>query len=403
MFLFRKNIILVPSDFDGYSLAKGLLSFDCYSDKTKCNLHCYNLNFEKPLFLGISVKNKLHKVEVSQKNCKNLCFELPEILTNQDEISCVLIDLHNDENITFSQDGKKPSLYDIVLWGSTQITSGWKTSLDLMLQDENFVGKHQTHDELNEDVAQKFNAQDENAELSILQASHNNSSLDIERFLENNKKYVEENFCSENNDKKSEQKNCNFETTQQDNQTQNSFADDFSPTENTYTDEQIEEIADKIIDRANEYENIVSLSRNSAEDESQKMQIKTEDDLFVEMPTENTTVSSTFFDRINHQIDYLFATNKKENVLNEIFPNSKFCKVNFDDDSGYYVFGVIYENSEPKYLCYGVPAKKDAEPPKELSNLYQWLPVDANNESSDGFYMMYQDAQTGNSISVDVI
>ena len=67
------------------------------------------------------------------------------------------------------------------------------------------------------------------------------------------------------------------------------------------------------------------------------------------------------------------------------------------------VFGVIYENSAPKYLCYGVPAQNGDNPPKELSQYYQWLPIDSEDENSNGFFMMYQDAVTGKNISVEVI
>jgi hypothetical protein len=99
----------------------------------------------------------------------------------------------------------------------------------------------------------------------------------------------------------------------------------------------------------------------------------------------------------------MFNSNDAEIVLNEIIPNSKFCKINFDDNTGHYVFGVIYDDNKPKYLCYGVPAKKDSKPPKELSSYYQWLPIDVEEESGDGYYMMYQDASTGQNISVEMV
>ena len=113
--------------------------------------------------------------------------------------------------------------------------------------------------------------------------------------------------------------------------------------------------------------------------------------------------NKNFYQRIKPQIDKMFETNVQEKVLNEIIPNSKFTRVEFDDKSGYYVFGVIYDEDVPKYLCYGLPSQKEQTPPKEMSNLYQWLPIDVENYDGDGFYMMYQDAQTGQNISVDIV
>ena len=106
MFLYRKNIILVPSDYDGFSLAKGILSFDCYDNKTKCFLKCYNLNFDKNLVLGVSINKKLFKMDLSSNEAKDFEFEINLPTKNTDEISCVVLDIKKVD-------------YDIVLWGST--------------------------------------------------------------------------------------------------------------------------------------------------------------------------------------------------------------------------------------------------------------------------------------------
>ena len=49
-----------------------------------------------------------------------------------------------------------------------------------------------------------------------------------------------------------------------------------------------------------------------------------------------------------------------------------------------------------------MPARKDEKPPVEFSEIYQWFPVDINDMSGDGFYVTFQDAKTGKTISVDI-
>lgn len=374
MFLYRKNIILVPSDYDGVSLTKGLLSLDCFDDKTECSLRCYNLFISKPLVLGVSINNNLNKIQVNQAETKNFKFVIDQKIKNTDEISCVLLNL-------------KQNGYDIELWGSTQINSGWKSTLKLMLEDELFLkDREEVTDTQNlaEEINNKFDTTTKNFDIS-------KQTAEQDLFCQNNNKpvlddsytYQNQNFVNKddtlinnfNNDSDKNSTNTSFKF----NQNLNQSFDEKNQADAeiySYEDEKINAFIDKVIDMTEdrEYGNI---KKDASE--------------------------LTFYERINPQIEKMFANNKAETVLNEILPNSKFCKVEFDDGSGYYVFGIIYDDGTPKYLCYGLPAQRDSEPPTELSNLYQWLPIDATDENGDGYYMMYQDAVTGKNISVEII
>ena len=325
MFLFRKNIILVPTNYDGISVAKGLLSFDAYSGKTICTLHCYNLDIDKPLLLGIAIKNRLFKVKIEPQNVKSINFDLDVDLKNFDAISAVLLDV-------------KQSDYDIVLWGSTEINNNWQTEIELMLEKEKIIPS--------------------------------NGASEV----------VEVNKTHEQNG--------------------DSYSTEFIPqaineTENITGDEVLEQFIDKVIELDEHAETqIAPQGENETEVKNDKSESIEQSD-FVNEPG--------FYARLSPQIDKMFEENEPEQILAEIIPGGKFCKVDFDDGTGYYVFGVIYENSSPRYLCYGLPSKKDGNPPKEFSGLYQWLPIDPLNEHGDGFYMMYQDANTGENITVEVI
>ena len=109
----------------------------------------------------------------------------------------------------------------------------------------------------------------------------------------------------------------------------------------------------------------------------------------------------TFYQEIKPQIDKLFQENKEEGYLNKIFPNSKWVKVNLDNGD-YYVFGLIYQNEDVKYICYGVPGIYQKVPPRELAGYPAWLPLDNDNQEGFGYWLTYQDAQSGESVKAIV-
>ncbi len=103
-----------------------------------------------------------------------------------------------------------------------------------------------------------------------------------------------------------------------------------------------------------------------------------------------------FFDKLKPQIDKLFENNPVEENLQAIIPSSKWVKVDFEDDGDFYVFGLLYdEDDNVKFVCYGVPAVFEEEPPKELSGYPVWLPLDENKQDGFGYWLTYQDASTG--------
>lgn len=351
MYLFKKNIILVPADFDGISMAKGILSLDCYADKTVCSIRTYNLFINKPLTLGICVNKKMSKFTVNG-GVNSQKFDLNMVLGNSDHVSVVLLDI------------KQPS-YDIVLWGSTELNASWRSTLEFMLDNE--YGK-------NEQIYQTQQTETKDCLYNTKDVFTNNDQI-VEEMLNNvcNREQICKQSIQVFNDiKPTEQKqSINFN--------EQSVIDTTEILKNNNLDDFLESVISMEQDDTLEFDDSVG-------------------DIDYEQPKQES-----FYDRISYQIDKMFNSNQQENILNDIIPNSKFCRVEFDDKSGHYVFGVVYEQNNPKYLCYGVPAKRDIEPPKELTNFYQWLPVDIEDDFGDGYYMMYQDALTGKNISVEVI
>lgn len=108
----------------------------------------------------------------------------------------------------------------------------------------------------------------------------------------------------------------------------------------------------------------------------------------------NFIKGTKYIDNARQELEEIFEKFPTHEGLEKLFPLSKFAKVNFAPDK-YYVVGIINENGQEKYLCYGVPGKYNEQAPKELAPYCTFIPVSIFNLSGDGFWMMFQDAVTG--------
>ena len=78
-------------------------------------------------------------------------------------------------------------------------------------------------------------------------------------------------------------------------------------------------------------------------------------------------------------------------------PDSDWVRIDFGKNK-FYVVGVIREGKKPKYICYGVPAEKRGEPPDALKGYCSFLPASLFDLDGKGYWMMYQDAETGKNV-----
>ncbi len=113
-------------------------------------------------------------------------------------------------------------------------------------------------------------------------------------------------------------------------------------------------------------------------------------------------VAKTFYEEIKGQVDALFQNNQTEEYLQKMIPSSKWVKVEFERGGDYYVLGLIYEENKIKFICYGVPGVYQKEPPKQLAGYPVWFPLDVNKREGFGYWLTYQDAESGESIKAIV-
>ena len=115
----------------------------------------------------------------------------------------------------------------------------------------------------------------------------------------------------------------------------------------------------------------------------------------------NPTTDHKFYNMIAEQLDELFDKYPREKNLENLIDNSSWVKINHEEENKYYVVGIIYENDDIKYICYGVPGSYYNEPQSDLRAYSQWLPVDSMNPYDNGYWVMYQDADSGENIVIN--
>lgn len=129
--------------------------------------------------------------------------------------------------------------------------------------------------------------------------------------------------------------------------------------------------------------------------ESEEETLKEKTDLKEKI--ENT---DNFLEMIKPQLDVLFTQNSHYVELEEKLPGTEWVKVMFDGDgSDHYILGKLFDGDIVTHIAYGIFAEnKEQKPPQGLEQYCQFLPLDPENENSQGYYVMYQDALTGDNI-----
>jgi len=101
-----------------------------------------------------------------------------------------------------------------------------------------------------------------------------------------------------------------------------------------------------------------------------------------------------FYLTVKDELDGIFGTYPSDDALEKTLPGSKWVRIDYGENK-YYVVGIITEKGAPKYICYGVPSPYGEFPPKELAGYCSFIPRSVFDMRGDGFWMMFQDAETG--------
>ncbi len=108
---------------------------------------------------------------------------------------------------------------------------------------------------------------------------------------------------------------------------------------------------------------------------------------------------TTYYDTVKEEIEKLFGRFPHEPALEDLITDSRFVRVQYDERGKYYVVGVVYDQRDPAFICYGVPEPYAPAPPKELSGFSAFVPKNPAKPYGDGYFMMFQSAVTGQTLS----
>lgn len=106
-----------------------------------------------------------------------------------------------------------------------------------------------------------------------------------------------------------------------------------------------------------------------------------------------------YYDSVKDELSELFEKYPAEENLQRAVENSKWVKIEFAPQK-YYTVGLMYEKGKPRYICYGVPAESKNEPPNALKGFCSYLPLSLFDLRGKGYWMMYQDADTGRCVEI---
>ena len=82
--------------------------------------------------------------------------------------------------------------------------------------------------------------------------------------------------------------------------------------------------------------------------------------------------------------------------LEKMLEGTEWVKVLYAGENGdHYILGKIKEGDICTHIAYGLPAKdKNQAPPLGLEKYCQWLPLNPNDENSEGYFVMYQNSKS---------
>ncbi len=101
--------------------------------------------------------------------------------------------------------------------------------------------------------------------------------------------------------------------------------------------------------------------------------------------------TTVFLESIKESLNEFFDNYPPYEELTRIVPSSKWVRV--DTDGAFYVVGLLYNTGGITHICYGIPGEYNIKPESEVPT--EWLPLNPEEWEKSGFWMIYQNADTG--------
>ncbi len=114
---------------------------------------------------------------------------------------------------------------------------------------------------------------------------------------------------------------------------------------------------------------------------------------------EKTNENNNFYEAIKPQLDELFSSFPHFIPFETRIEGSEWVKVNFsDNENQHYLLGKLKNGEVVTHVMYAIPSKTQKTPPIGLEEYVQWIPIDVEHPNESGYWVMYQDATTGENV-----
>lgn len=114
----------------------------------------------------------------------------------------------------------------------------------------------------------------------------------------------------------------------------------------------------------------------------------------VEQAVAAVKTDAGFYATVKSQLDKLFASGERFAPLEEALPGTRWVKADYDGTGRYYVVGLV--GAAPDFIAYGVPGVY-TQTPVAFEDA-DFIPLSAENPTGDGFWVLFQSAETGEEI-----
>ena len=101
-----------------------------------------------------------------------------------------------------------------------------------------------------------------------------------------------------------------------------------------------------------------------------------------------------FYSKIKVEIENLFKNYPKEENLCNMVEDSKWVKIG--DGEKHYAVGLIFKNSQPEYICYGLPGCFSKRQERRTFSFF--IPISPFDLKGEGYWVSFQSAKNGKCI-----
>ena len=383
-----KKIIMMSNDDKNSDYV--ILKLENKNNNIFGTLKTYGNSYKGNYILGIKLKNKIFKQNVNITS-NNYNFLSNEITNLDDVLGCVLIEISNGE--------LKP-----IVWGNEKKQNYRSNIINSLRQSINNISNSKvTSSKLEQNIknyTKEYKQDNNSTKVSNVSEHLINEQLSLDELYEEHRNSRQTNHTNYINDQTliSLQKLSKLSA-----QNKINVCDKvYHPIKQNNAINNITELSQIPIEEKIDYSHIpeIAISSNAYElFESNDKEINETIEKELQKPIQKS--SHNFYNMIAEQLEELFDKYPPEDNLNRLIDNSYWVKIDTDIVNKYYVVGIINHNDDIKYICYGVPGQYNQEPPAEIRNYSQWLPSDISDPYTKGYWVMYQDADTGENIYIN--